>query len=140
MFILQKFDPTYFKVFLSIKTFPTLCNKIYLLKSIISLRFYFSKFDFFLPSYLKIFLLSYKYRMELYAELKRVTEVSSLYLFWFIEFVHFHPKPSQISRKFLTFQFRIILTCFHFLRVQPGIQQRVMVDVLLSVVSIAFSL
>ena len=81
------------------------------------------------------------YTMELYAEMQRVTEVSSLYLFWFIEFVHFHRQPSHVfSRNFLTLQIRTILTFSHFLRVQPAFQQSVMMDVLLSVASIAFSL
>ena len=101
IFILQKFDPTYLQAFLSIETIATLCNEIFPLKCSSSLRFYFSKFDFFLRSFLHTFLLSYTYTLELYAELQRVTEVSSLYLFWFVEFVHFHLQPSPIfSRNF----------------------------------------
>jgi len=101
IFILQKFYPTYLQAFLSIETIETLCNEIFLLKCSSSLRFYFSKFDFFLRSFLHTFLLSYTYTLELYAELQRVTEVSSLYLFWFVEFVHFHLQPSPIfSRNF----------------------------------------
>ena len=95
IFILQKFDPTYLQAFLSIETIATLCNEIFPLKCSSSLRFYFSKFDFFLRSFLHTFLLSYTYTLELYAELQRVTEVSSLYLFWFMEFVHIHCQPSQ---------------------------------------------
>ena len=95
IFILQKFDPTYLKTFLSIATIATLCNEIYPLKCSMSLRFYFSKFDFFVPSYIRTFLLSYTYTLELYAELQRVTEVSSLYLCWVIEFVYLHRKPSH---------------------------------------------
>ena len=103
IFILQKFDPTYLQAFLSIETIATLCNEIFPLKCSSSLRFYFSKFDFFLRSFLHTFLLSYTYTLELYAELQRVTEVSSLYLFWFVEFVHFHLQPSPIfSRNFDT--------------------------------------
>ena len=101
IFILQKFDPTYLQAFLSIETIATLCNEIFPLKCSTPLRFYFSKFDFFLRSFLHTFLLSYTYTLELYAELQRVTEVSSLYLFWFVEFVHFHLQPSPIfSRNF----------------------------------------
>ena len=141
IFILQKFDPTYLKAFFSIETFATLCNEINLLKCSLLLRFYCLKFEVFLPSRLYTFLLSCMYTLELYAELQQVTEVSSLYLIWFVEFVHFHRQPSQIfSRKFLTFHFRISLTFSHFLRVQPAFQQSVMMDVLLSVASIAFSL
>jgi len=95
VFILQKFDPIYLQAFLSIDTIATLCDEIFPLKCSTPLRFYCSKFDFFLPSYLHTFLLSYTYTLELYAELQRVTEVSSLYLFWFMEFVHFHRQPSH---------------------------------------------
>ena len=84
VFILQKFDPIYLQAFLSIDTIATLCDEIFPLKCSTPLRFYCLKFDFFLPSYLHTFLLSYTYTLELYAELQRVTEVSSLYLFWFI--------------------------------------------------------
>ena len=49
IFILQKFDPTYLKAFLSIETVAALCKEIFLLKCSTSLQFYFSKFDFFLP-------------------------------------------------------------------------------------------
>ena len=109
IFILQKFDPTYLQAFLSIETIATLCNEIFPLKCSTSLRFYFSRFDFFLPSSFHTFLLSYMYTTELYAEMQRVTEVSSLYLFWFIEFVHFHRQPSHVfSRNFLTLQIRTI--------------------------------
>ena len=90
IFILQKFDPIYLQAFLSIETIANLCNEIFPLKCSSSLRFYFSKFDFFLRSFLHTCLLSYMYTLELYAELQRVTEVSSLYLSWFIEFVNFH--------------------------------------------------
>ena len=91
VFTLQKFDPTYLQAFLSIETIVTLqlCNEIFPLKCSTSLRFYFSRFDFFLPSSFHTFFLSYMCTTELYAEMQRVTEVSSLYLFWFIEFVHF---------------------------------------------------
>ena len=51
IFTLQKFDPTYLQAFLSIETIATLCNEIFPLKCSSSLRFYFSKFDFF-PSFI----------------------------------------------------------------------------------------
>jgi len=92
IFILQKFDPTSLKAFLSI---ATLCDEIFPLKCSTPLRFYFLKFNFFFPLYLHTFILSYSYTLELYAELQRVTEVSSLYLFWFMELVHFHRQPSH---------------------------------------------
>jgi len=66
VFILQKFDPTYLQAFLSIETIATLCNEIFPLKCSTSLQFYFSRFDFFLPSYSHIFLLLYTYTLELY--------------------------------------------------------------------------
>ena len=40
--------------------------------------------------FIHFFYHTYMYTTELYAEMQRVTEVSSLYLFWFVEFVHFH--------------------------------------------------
>ena len=97
IFTLQKFDPTYLQAFLSIETIATLCNEIFPLKCSTSLRFYFSRFDFFLPSSFHTFLLSYMYTTELYAEMQRVTEVSSLYLFWFIEFVHFRKSSPAVT-------------------------------------------
>ena len=108
IFILQKFDPTYLKAFVSIETIAALCNEIDPLKCSISLRFYFSKFDFFVPSYVHTFLLSYTYTLELYAELQRVTEVSSLYLFWLLNLFIFITSSRHKSHVNLTSQFRII--------------------------------
>ena len=121
IFILQKFDPTYLKACLSIETIATLCYEIFPLKCSTSLQFYFSRFHFFLPSYLHAFLLSNMYILELYAEMQWVTDVSSLCLFWFVEFVHFHRQLSQIfSCELLTLQIRTILTFSHFRKVQPA--------------------
>ena len=58
IFILQKFDPTYLQAFLSIETIATLCNEIFPLKCSSSLRFYFSKFDFFLRSFSHVYISS----------------------------------------------------------------------------------
>ena len=120
VFILQKFDPNdHLQAFLSIETIATLYNEIFLLKCSTSLQFYFLKFDFsFLYIYIHFF-----YDIHIHCSI--MLNCSKLQRFLF----------------FLTLQIQTtILTFSQFLRVQPAFQHSVMMDVLLTVTSIAFCL